>query len=911
MIFKHGFLKAPAIAAGVALASLASAGGYMQEGFGRFGRLNEDGLLTMDAFPNRLSVTGLTIQFAAADSVPIVESIDTTAKTLRLTPETRPVGEAHTVHYTLLYPGMMVTFGSEARLGLSRATVQVEEVSTPGVPSHRGLLLRASSGSAMVPVGIAPESGVEWSWELVTSGGSTQLVITAPEPLGPIRFFTPNGVRTLSSSPSAGSLAEVRTRTREWLPRALPRLAGRAVTVDFDAGRVTLDETFEPLTSGDAMAPMPPVLAFALSKGWPATVGGDVLRSGFPTRYGEFAWLDGGSLVYTLPLPPLEERGLIRPVGRTAEINLLNEMSDRMGASWAVNAVDLAYAGMTPPQMAWPLLNDQKRSALTNAWTTYLPFAFRLPPYADSDPRKTWIRETEPLSGLQYWYTYFITGGPGGAYKLDLEWGNLLPIYGLAKYAQFSGDWDFVRQIWPIVREITVYTDYADDWAWMTNANGDLGWSTGTGDPMTAAYVGHVAALRMARILGDEEAAKHYAYRVARVAVPAVARFWYTDWAREQGFIGQNQIVQGFWERSTFTATTVSQTATDPWGPTNPLSGNGAQHEFFAALMHFAPEALRQHQDRMLTGYPNLFNPDYVYTINTTYGGNSVYVTFPHLYARMWLGESTEQLWTWLNACQSNRRTTGWIAANVIAELLARETPLILTEWAPVRWRDGVMTSASRVSLTFTAAQPQEWTMTARVLGAREVVGVYLDGQTIPHTMTGDELRVTAVVEGDFELVVEFDGLACTAEYIIDNETAASFSNTGPWSTSANAPFIGQSSLFAFGAAPANSATWSANLECSGLYDVYATWVAAPNRSAQAPYRINHALGSDVVLVDQRSLGNRWNMLGRYLFSSGPGASVVLTDEGVASDAIISADAVRLVLVEPLSDSASPGWLIR
>jgi len=125
------------------------------------------------------------------------------------------------------------------------------------------------------------------------------------------------------------------------------------------------------------------------------------------------------------------------------------------------------------------------------------------------DTRITWRETTEPFTGLNYWWTYKIDGPQGQA--LDLEWGNLLPVYGTYKYAQFTGDWAFVQARWSRIREVMRFTDYADDWAWMTNSNGDMGYSTGTGDPMTAAFGGHVAALKMARALGDTDAETSFA----------------------------------------------------------------------------------------------------------------------------------------------------------------------------------------------------------------------------------------------------------------------------------------------------------------------------------------------------------------------------------------------------------------
>lgn len=883
--------------------ALAPAADLLTEGFGRFGRFNDDGLLTLNVWPDRAEVPGLTVRFAESGVVPTVTTIDTTMKRLALAPA--PAGDATAVVYTLLHPGIGLEFGTTARLRLSRDTLTIDPLAAPGGGPVRGLLLRPATGAAMVPVAIAFPEGIVPQWQFNDLGSTAELVLTAAAPMGLVRVVTPNGVRTLAANAPAVTVDAVRAAAAEWVGRGLPTMTQRRAAVDFAAGTVTITEDFS-VAGGAAYAPVPPVLAFAMANGYPATVAGTLRRSGFPTRQGEFAWVDGAQLVYTLPIPPLEERGLLRPAGREAEVALLNDMADRMGASWARNAVDLAYAGMTPAQQSWPMLTPAKREALATAWRTYLPFALRLPPYPPGDTRTTWTREVEPLSGLEYIYTYFITGGPGNAYKLDVEWGNLLPVYGIAKYAQFTGDWALVRDNWSTIRAMTRYTDLADDWAWMTNVNGDMGWSTGTGDPMTAAYVGHVAAARMARALGDEAAAGHYAYRAARVAVPAVSRFWYIAWARQQGFIGPNSIVQGFWEKGTFTATTMLETATDPWGPTNPLSGNGCQHEFFAALMRFAPAALAAYEDAMLAGYPNLFNPDHVYTISTTYGGNSVYVTFPHLYARIWLGQPTAELWTLAGRAQSNRRTTGWIAPVVLAELLARDTPLHLTEWQPLRWNEGTVPTPGVVALQFTAPTRQTWRMEARLTPPAPVGSVTLGGQTVPFHVEGDRLTIEATVEGTFDVLIRMAAAPCPREVQVDNEDALAFRTTGTWALSGNTPFIGSTSLYGPTGAGPSTATWTATLACPGVYDVFATWVAAGNRAPAAVYRITHADGTTDRVVDQRLDGNRWNLLGRHRFAAGADATITLRHPDGTASGYLSADAVRLVLVE---SGAPQGWM--
>jgi hypothetical protein len=725
-----------------------------QFGFGRFGRENTDGLLTLNVTPDRLDapspVSGFSVRIAPSTVTSSVVSIDQTAKVLSLAGG--GTGSATSVRYTLLYPGLSAEFGTQASLGLSTSNVTVERIeTTTGTPAMHGVLLTASSGS-FVPIVIAFRDGFR---PATVSRSGTTLTISDAQPLGEVRFLTPIGMTRFSSSASSAQRADLRQRSIDWLRRGLPTLMDRSAAYDRTTGRVTITERFS-TANGSPIAPVPPVLAFALENGYPATVSAPLVKPGVRTKYGPFAFVEGDTAQVTLPVPPLDEFAFLRLNGETTRRTLLNDLVSRLGASWATNAVDLGYVGLTPAQMSWPHLDTTRRNNLTSAWSTYLPLAWRFPPYPPGDTRITWREQTEPFTGLNYWWTYKIDGPQGQA--LDIEWGNMLPVYGLYKYCQFTGDWAFAQTRWNRVKEVLRFTNYADDWAWMTNANGDMGYSTGTGDPLTAAFAGQVAALKLARALGDTTSETELAVRAARVMVPAVARLWFTDWARAQGYISSTEQVLGFWERNgTFTTGNMSESASDPWSSTNLLSGNGVIPEFFAAV-HAASAglALDTYEQRYATAYPNWANGAFVYPFTTTYGGNSVYVVFPHIYARHTLGEATANLWGYVDSSQANRGTTSWIAPPVLAALLSRDTPLVLTEWRPARLVDAVYDNATRrATLDFSVTTPTNWTLTARCTGEPRPSALTIGGTAVPWALDGQTLTTTASVSGSFRVEVQ------------------------------------------------------------------------------------------------------------------------------------------------------------
>jgi hypothetical protein len=133
---------------------------------------------------------------------------------------------------------------------------------------------------------------------------------------------------------------------------------------------------------------------------------------------------------------------------------------------------------------------------------------------------------------------------------------------------------------------------------------------------------------------------------------------------------------------------------------------------------------------------------------------------------------------------------------------------------------------------------------------------------------------------------------------VVDN--SGSYAEVGTWGASASAGFWGTNSRFSNGGSGADTATWTPNIPTSGLYDVYAWWVAGTNRATNSPYRINHAGGNNTIPANQTLNGAKWNLLGQYAFNAGTAGNVVLSD-AVASTSVVSADAVRFVYRGPAS----------
>ncbi len=715
----------------------ASVAAYAKEGFGRFGRYNDDGLLTLNIWPDHFNFSQMfstfEVYFANSGVTATVTAIDTSHKMLSLSGA--DASSPDEVHYTLLYPGFEMNFGvkDSAILRINTENLTMDEA--PADADFHWVLLRPITGSVN-PIALAFRSGLRPTAALVKSGGTSELRISGTD-LGWVRVITPRGRKLFYTYESAQTL---RNETADWAARGVPVLISRQYAYSKSAQTVSITEVFQS-REGTHMAPVPPVLVFAMQNGYPASIEQALIHSNCTTKYGPFAYVNGNTVTYTLPVPPLEEHGYLRVPGYENRVLQLNNLVSHMPAEWNQNAVDLAYAGVCNAQMAWPYLSAANRTRVAKAWRDYLWKAWMIPINGQYNPSYTgpraWKEETEPFTGQKYLWTYKIDGPAPDYYPLDIEWGIMLPLYGTYKYAQFTGDWQFVRDRWWEVRgHIYRFMDLADDWAWMTNTNGDMGYSTGTGDPMTAAWCGHAACLKMARALGRNDDEEYFAFRTARVAIPAVARLWYSQWARNVIYeISPTSAALGFYEKRSIVSGNMNQNTSDPWPPTTNLSGDGILPEMFHAFMAYAPDALRTFHQEYETAYPDWADAAHSYPFQTTYSGNSVYVTFPHIYSRAQLGDdSDDDLWGYVDLAYETASSAYFVGPNVIAELLNRESPLILTEWKPAAYVDGYINTADGLKAVMDFTLPltaTEWVLEGRVQGGRAPVRAILNNEQV------------------------------------------------------------------------------------------------------------------------------------------------------------------------------------
>lgn len=144
-------------------------------------------------------------------------------------------------------------------------------------------------------------------------------------------------------------------------------------------------------------------------------------------------------------------------------------------------------------------------------------------------------------------------------------------------------------------------------------------------------------------------------------------------------------------------------------------------------------------------------------------------------------------------------------------------------------------------------------------------------------------------------LLLAVPHVARAIEVIVDNADAGFTVLSGTWNTGTSSTPWGADYRWraTVTGAPTGEVEWRPALPASANYDVFVWYVAGANRSAAAPYTIQHAGGIAATPVNQQAAGSQWVQIGSYPFSAGTAGCVRLSN--AASGSVVVADAVRFV----------------
>jgi hypothetical protein len=138
------------------------------------------------------------------------------------------------------------------------------------------------------------------------------------------------------------------------------------------------------------------------------------------------------------------------------------------------------------------------------------------------------------------------------------------------------------------------------------------------------------------------------------------------------------------------------------------------------------------------------------------------------------------------------------------------------------------------------------------------------------------------------------------AEVIVDNTNTPNVTLVGAWTTSTWAPGYWAANYLHDGNAGkgTKSATFRPNLPVGGTYEVSMWWPAQTSYAwaSNAPVDILSSSGTNTLLVNQKTNGSRWVVLGTYTFAAGTNGWVRIRT-GNTTGTYVIADAVRFAPV--------------
>lgn len=519
----------------IVMAALQQATGSVP--FGRFGRQHSEGLLTCQLTPSGFlsasssldptPVSGVFGSPGPKDAV-ILEYLSPVGKIIRVE---QTSGSKYRLYYPLMYPGFAIEpLGAPLAVRLSSRfdALWVDrwgiasgsakgETSIPWTEPWAVLFDPAGLHSPLM-VGL---STPRYPLSLVRATDSLEVAI----PAGKVaRFNWPKGISLWKPSQSEADLARFRFWGRAMVPFGLDR------TQRVAGDRLFSTDRFEYLQAGATpYAPLPPVLALFTDATPSQTVRAPKTSDlGVSTLAGPLrARVSASEIAYDIALPEL---GIpISPHVDGAPTVALGDLPDAQ----AGNAMDLAFTKRVSALLRWPNLGNTQRDTLAANGRKYLPQAWS--PLA-------WTHSLEPLSGTVYAWTWGRFSPAIGLHSFGLA--NGLALHGTAVASLFSGDWSVPQGRWAGMVRAFDWFEQSFDWAWQAPSDADAGDSTGSGESLSAAYLGALAMARMSAVVAPASHPRYVSF-AARMAPLVKQRGRLTDYARSNGLLPARFLAMG------------------------------------------------------------------------------------------------------------------------------------------------------------------------------------------------------------------------------------------------------------------------------------------------------------------------------------------------------------------------------
>ncbi len=455
---------------------------------------------------------------------------------------------------------------------------------------------------------------------------------------------------------------------------------------------------------GREYAPLPPVLAFAAAKGYPAGLPEETADFDFDTIYGPWRAVPGNQSEYTLPLPDLREALPLR----TERYPELQAKSRR----WFRGLPDLRHES-SPGRFisitwAWQFDGFQlytpaeKRTVLTDFESVVDRY------YTETREKRAQLQmpdfshghgeRTEPFTGKSYFaYGWKSKHGDQLNYHdiTDFAGFFLLPTL---RYAQLSGDWKLIQKHWRPVTELYGSLPRRAEWATLAVGTTDRS-LVHVIDMAPDSWIASEAMAKLARGVGDRRAEGLALCIAAKEAVSLVAAQQKREWdmAHNNNWDWNTQIPElGYFEQSHINSTRWDDAVLS----TSAVFGCLYTPAILRLYQEFAPGVLGRFLHRLESAYPQWNDVAYIRKGKKT-GQNGPQAFYRQLMIREALGESTAQLEkirrtglfndnefsVWSHPVEGRSVIVG-LSLSGGALLVGRDAPLHLAGWGNAALKD-------------------------------------------------------------------------------------------------------------------------------------------------------------------------------------------------------------------------------
>jgi len=617
------------------------------------------------------------------------------------------------------------------------------------------------SEAEMSPVLFVPKEKVS---EVDFQGNS--LKVTFEQPMGRVGLSFPGGLRPLDVEGISGndrvlqSVRQIASIMRAYPISCKQRFREHETSVEIEERYNHLNWTNAWGESGLEIAPVSPLLSFAQEQNYPLDLPSDLEQLNWSTKYGPYAYLPGRLMQYSLSIPPLDTALYLAPQAKPDRLfpNLDAELSklvsnDKNRLSFRDNLQ--GWWMWAPASLAFPLLDEAAKVSFLETWRSRLDKALQ--------PHTLYLRH-EPFSES----TYLISFGWVEDRTMtigDVNSGVGAALYSLWAYARCSGDWEFVQAKWPVVRGMVEYFLLEHDWCVMGSGAREHSASSAI-DMCGIAYEGIVAYAQMAKELGFADESGFARFVAARLALSTTIRWVGLDWRQpEQSRDEWTDIGVGFSEFRGVDYHTINSSDADKIVSEIALS---------LSWVGQYPVLYDLHRWALGDDFWKWFQWDLVENRmvdwRTNHPGNRnnhAANVFAHLYFRLLLGESRQKLVEELEIQQawasSPTERNGFNAMNptgdtalenagFYAMLEGMNFPLVLQSWGHAGIQIAEFNNEENTA-KLGLKSSKEFTLSAQI--NREVTDVSVDGVVTEYSVN-DGVLVVQVPSGQTRITVRF-----------------------------------------------------------------------------------------------------------------------------------------------------------